>query len=85
MVTSRYFEIFILVVLAVNLGIYIYIYIYTYIYIVVILMAEFATDPDMKKTCEDIDYYILFIYVFEVIVKLVALGFTEYFADPWNK
>ena len=48
-------------------------------------MAEFATDPDMKKTCEDIDYYILFIYVFEVIVKLVALGFTEYFADPWNK
>jgi len=39
---------------------------------------------DLKRTVAYINIIFLIIYVFEMLLKWVGLGFKQYFCDPWN-
>ena len=42
-------------------------------------------DEDTVKTCNEIDFALLFVFVTECILKMIALGINDYFKDGWNK
>ena len=79
-VLSRGFELFIFVVILANVGKRIFIN-----FIAVLISGEIVQEEKDKELCDNIDFYFIFIYLVEVILKIVGLGPVDYFADPWNK
>ena len=43
------------------------------------------TDEETVDTCDQIDRYLLFIFLAECILKILTLGVYDYFKDGWNK
>ena len=70
-VESIWFELFILLCVIVN--------------IIILILYATTEDEDKIATLEIIDKVILYIFVLEVILKIIALGVVEYFGDNWNK
>lgn len=44
----------------------------------------FTSDDDTTDLLDNLDGYFLYIYIVEIVVKLLGLGFIEYFSDGWN-
>ena len=42
-------------------------------------------NEDRQAIYDEIDYYLVFIYILEFICKLMAQGLLGYFRDNWNK
>ena len=48
-------------------------------------MYAATTDEDTIETLDLIDRILLYIFLLEVILKIIALGIIPYFSDNWNK
>jgi hypothetical protein len=52
---------------------------------VILILYASTADPDTEEILDQIDQVLLYIFLAEVILKIIALGIVDYFADPWNK
>jgi Ion transport protein len=50
----------------------------------ILIAYTFTSSEDTTNTLDDIDGYLVWIYLGEVIIKLLGLGVIEYFSDGWN-
>ena len=48
-------------------------------------MEATTKDEETKEICIQIDYILLWFFATEIVLKILTLGLTDYFADPWNK
>lgn len=69
-VTNKFFEMFVLVMVMLNM--------------VVIIAANFVTEEE-QVYLDYIDQFFIYFFLGEFIMKLIGLGFKEYFLDPWNQ
>ena len=56
---------------------------FTLLNCVLILIAFFIADENVLAVFDLIDNIFLGIYIFECLVKIIALGIKNYFDDPW--
>jgi Ion transport protein len=68
--TNKWFDAFMVLVVLFNCGI--------------LIAYSFATNQDVLDTLDNIDNYLVWIYLGEVIIKLLGLGINPYFRNGWN-
>ena len=52
--------------------------------IVILIIFNFTKDEDTKQRLDNVNIIITYIYMAEVIIKLIGLGIVPYFRDGWN-
>ncbi len=48
------------------------------------MIEIFTNDDDTTQTLDDINSVLNYIYLFEVVVKILGIGIVDYFKDNWN-
>ena len=70
-VTSKYFEIFMFLVIMVNM--------------VIIILSYLDLNEETLSKVDTADQVIMYIFVVEAIIKIIGLGPSLYFRDSWNR
>ncbi len=52
--------------------------------IVILIIYNVTDDEPTRKTIDDINRILTWIYLGEVIIKILGLGIIPYFSDRWN-
>ena len=70
-VRSFWFEIFIFLAIVLNM--------------MILILSYFELGDGVLNTLDNIDEYFVYFFLMEVILKIIGLGFQEYFDSNWNK
>lgn len=52
--------------------------------IAILIVYSFSNDQDLLDTLDEIDNYLVWIYLGEVVIKMIGLGINTYFKNGWN-
>jgi len=52
--------------------------------LVILLIYTFTDNQDTMDTIDEIDNILVYIYLGEVVIKILGLGITSYFSGNWN-
>lgn len=50
----------------------------------ILIVYSFSTDQALLDLLDNIDNYLVWIYLGEVVIKLLGLGIAAYFRNGWN-
>jgi ABC-type proline/glycine betaine transport system permease subunit len=50
----------------------------------ILIAYTFTSSEDTTDLLDEIDGYLVYVYLAEVIIKLFGMGVINYFSDGWN-
>lgn len=53
-------------------------------YLVILLYYAFEDDDAVLDTLNSIDDILVYIYISEIVFRIIGTGLTQYFSDKWN-
>jgi two pore calcium channel protein 3 len=69
-VRNKWFDIIIFGMIVINMGI--------------LVLSYFPLSEDIMEWLDTIDEQFVYIFILECVMKIIGLGFKEYFEDKWN-
>mgnify|MGYP000849027688 CR=1 FL=1 len=52
---------------------------------VILIVYTASNDQNLIDTLDNIDNYLVYIYIAEIVIKVFGFGIREYWHDNWNK